>query len=90
MKQMDQDRLPPEAAELLKDKKAVESLLASRDAKKLVSLLEEKAGDGGLQKLAQAALKGDPSGLMALMDQVTASREGAQAVERITRELPGK
>lgn len=79
----------PEAASLLKNKKMVSELLASQDTKQLMSMLERQSG-GNLQQLAQAALKGDPSGLMSLMNQVTASREGAQVVERITQSVPKK
>lgn len=79
----------PEAASLLKNKKAVSELLSSQDTKQLMAMLEQQSG-GSLQQMAQAALKGDPSQLMALMNRVTASKEGAQVVERITRSVPKK
>ena len=79
----------PGAADLLKNKKAVAQLMSSQDTKRLMSMLEQQSG-GGQQQMAQAALKGDPSKLIALMDQVTASAEGAQVVERITRSVPKK
>ena len=79
----------PEAAGLLKNKQAVTNLLASQDTKRLMSMLEQQSG-GNLQQMAQAALKGDPSQLMELMNRVTSSQEGAQTVERITQKVPKK
>jgi len=38
---------------------------------------------GGVQQAAEAAAAGDTSGLMALMEQLMNTKEGAQLVERI-------
>ena len=52
-------------------------------------MLQRQAGDG-LRQAAQAALQGDGSQLAALMERVTASSEGARAVERIQDRMSRK
>ena len=41
---------------------------------------------GGVQQAAQAAAKGDASQLMEMMNQLMSTPEGAQLVERISRQ----
>lgn len=79
----------PEAAALLKNKSAVQGLLSSPDTKKLMDMLNQNAG-GGLKTAADAAMKGDPSALMGLMQQVMGSKEGAALVDRIQKSVPKK
>lgn len=74
----------PQAAKLLGDPAALKSLLSSPEAQKLMSLLSRQAG-GGLQAAAQAAAQGKTDALMGLLNQVTASKEGAQAVEELKK-----
>mgnify|MGYP001084962183 CR=1 FL=1 len=56
-----------------KDRDAIAQLAQSSDAQKLRELLQQQSG-GGRQ---------DPSQLMAMMDQLMHSREGAELVDRI-------
>ena len=79
----------PEAASLLKNKDAVMGLMNSPDAKKLMEMLNQNAG-GGLKTAADAAMKGDASALMGLMQQVMGSKEGAAVVDRIQKSVPKK
>lgn len=79
----------PEAASLLKNKEAVLGLMNSPDAKKLMEMLNQNAG-GGLKTAADAAMKGDASALMGLMQQVMGSKEGAAVVDRIQKNVPKK
>lgn len=79
----------PEAASLLKNKDAVMGLMSSPDAKKLMEMLNQNAG-GGLKTAADAAMKGDASALMGLMQQVMGSKEGAAVVDRIQNSVPKK
>ncbi len=79
----------PEAASLLKNKEAVAGLMNSPDTKKLMEMLNQSAG-GGLKNAADAAMKGDASALMGLMQQVMGSKEGAAVVERIQKSVPKK
>lgn len=79
----------PEAATLLKNKEAVMGLLTSPDAKKLMELLNQNGG-ANLKGAADAAMKGDSSALMGLMQQVMGTKEGAAVVERLQKTVPKK
>lgn len=68
------------AADLAKNRDAISQLAHSDDAQKLMSMLHKQ---GGVQEAAQAAAGGDPSQILAMMDQLMKSREGAQLVDRI-------
>ncbi len=68
------------AADLAQNKAAISKLAKSGDAKKLMSMLRQQ---GGVQKAAEAAAGGDPSQLLAMMDQLMKSKEGAELVDRI-------
>ena len=61
--------------ELVKDPAAL--------ARQLVSLLKQS---GGVQEAARAAADGDPGQLMQMMDRLLNTREGAELVERISRQ----
>lgn len=67
--------------ELLKNRDAIDRLAQSNDARKLMELLKQQGG--GVQQAAQAAAAGDPSQLMAIMNQLMNSKEGAELVDRI-------
>lgn len=69
------------ATELEKNREAVSRLAQSDDAKKLRELLQRQSG--GVQQAARQAAEGDPSALMAIMDQLMHSKEGAELVDRI-------
>ena len=75
-----QESLP---ADLVKNKEALNRLARSGDAQRLVSLLKQS---GGVQEAARAAADGDPGQLMQMMDRLLNTREGAELVERISRQ----
>ena len=64
-----------------KNRKAMERVAQSSDAKKLMELLKKQGG--GVQQAAQLAAAGDPSQLMSVMNQLMRSKEGAELVDRI-------
>ena len=64
-----------------KDRDAIAQLAQSSDAQKLMELLKQQSG--GVQQAAQEAAAGNPSQLMAMMDQLMHSKEGAELVDRI-------
>ena len=64
-----------------KNRKAMERLAQSSDAKKLMELLKKQGR--GVQQAAQLAAAGDPSQLMSVMNQLMRSKEGAELVDRI-------
>lgn len=69
------------AAELVRNREAISKLAQSSDAQRLMELLRQQ--NGGVQQAAKAAAAGDPSKLMAMMDQLMNSKEGAELVDRI-------
>ena len=74
----------PQAAQILKDPKGLQALLSSPETQKLMSLLNQSAGDG-LQAAAKAAATGKPEALMGLLNQVMNTQEGSQAVEGLKK-----
>ena len=67
--------------EFEKNREAITRLAQSSDAQKLMELLKQQSG--GVQQAAPAAAAGNPSQLMAIMDQLMHSKEGAELVGRI-------
>lgn len=76
----------PQAADLLKNKQAVESLMKSGEAKRLMELLNQNAG-GGLKGAAQSAMKGDTSQLMNLVEGLMKNPESAKLVEDLNKKV---
>ena len=66
--------------ELGKNREAILQLAKSSEAQTLMAMLQKQ---GGVQKAAQAAAAGDPSQLMAMMNQLMATKEGTELVDRI-------
>lgn len=64
-----------------KDREAITRLAQSSDAQKLMALLQKQSGQ--VKEAARAAAGGDPAQLMAMMDQLMHSKEGAELVSRI-------
>ena len=65
-----------------KDRRSAFTRLArSSDAQKLMELLQKQSGQ--VKQAAQQAAAGDPAQLMAMMDQLMHSKEGAELVDRI-------
>lgn len=79
----------PQAANLLKNKRMLQQLVNSPDAKKLVEMLNQKGGTE-LQSAAKAAMNGDASALVGLVQEVMQRPEGVKAVEGINRNIPQK
>ena len=76
-------KLKYQMAKLLGNSGAVKQLLQSEDTKRMMQLLQSK---GSVQNAAQAAAKGDSAQLMGMMQQLMNTPEGAQLVERITKQ----
>ena len=68
------------AQALEENRAAISKLAQSGDARRLMELLHR---DGGVEQAAQAAASGDPAALMAMMDRLMRTREGAELVDRI-------
>ena len=71
-------------AELMKNREAIGRLAQSGQAKRLVQLLEQS---GGVKAAAQAAAAGKPEQLMAMMNQLMSTQEGARLMESISQQV---
>ena len=76
-----------QAANLLKNKQAVQALLQSGEAKRLMELLNRSAG-GGLKDAAQSAMKGDSTRLTQLVEGLMKDPEAAKMVEQLNKNIP--
>lgn len=87
MKQEQKDVLSsPEAASLLQNREALQSLLSSPETKRLMEVLSRQNG-GSLQQAAQQARKGDLSGLSSMLRGLSATRDGAEALQDMEKKL---
>ena len=68
------------AQALEQNRAAISKLAQSGDAQRLMGLLRQ---GGGVEQAAQAAAAGDPAALMAMMDRLMHTPEGAALVDRI-------
>ena len=73
----------PQAANLLKNKQAMESLMKSGEAQEL---LNKNAGSG-LKDAAQSAMNGDTSQLMNLVQGLMKDPQSAKLVEELNKKV---
>lgn len=76
----------PQAANLLKNKQALESLMKSGEAQRLMELLNQNAGSG-LKDAAQSAMKGDTAQLMSLVEGLMKDPKSAKLVEELHQKV---
>lgn len=88
---MDEWMKDPNAANLLKNRAALDGLLHAPETRQLMQMLQQTAGDS-LQSAAQSAAKGDVQALMGIVQKLSQSTSGAQLIQKIqtTAEQQGK
>lgn len=64
----------------VKNREAIGKLAQSEEARRLMALLESQ---GGVREAAHAAAGGDASQLLAMVNRLMQTREGAELVDRI-------
>lgn len=69
--------------ELGKSRETLSKMAQSGDAQRLMALLGR---DGSVQQAAQAAAGGDASQLMGMVQKLMQTQEGAELVDRISRQ----
>jgi hypothetical protein len=74
----------PQAQGLMKNRQALESLMKSGEAQRLMELLNRSAG-GGLQNAAQSAMQGDAAQLTHLVEGLMGDPESARLVEELNK-----
>ena len=76
----------PQAQNLLNNKQALESIMKSGEAQRLMELLSKNAGSG-LKNAAQSAMQGDASQLKKLVDDLMNNPESAQLIENLNKKV---
>ena len=76
----------PQTASLLKNRQAIEALMKSGEAQRLVELLNQKGG-GNLKGAAQSAMRGDTAQLMTLVEGLMKDPKSAQLVEQLNKKI---
>ena len=71
----------------LGDKKMMEQIVNSPDAKKLANMLAQGTNEASLQKIAANAAKGDTTQLKALIQSITSTPGGAELLQRLGNSL---
>ncbi|MBD5152787.1 MAG: hypothetical protein HDT16_10090 [Oscillibacter sp.] len=79
MSQSNQSKLQ----QALGDKKMMEQIVNSPDAKKLANMLAQGTNEASLQKIAASAAKGDTTQLKALIQSITSTPGGAELLQRL-------
>ena len=80
----------PNLQALLRDKKALEQVAKSPDAKALASMLTRQQDQASLKQIAENAAKGDTAGLSQLIQSVVRSPGGAELLQRLSGTLEQK
>lgn len=83
---MDQLHQIPQAQKLLKDQAALRQVLSNPDTQKVLAQLQ-KTDTSQLQAAAQAALKGDASGLNGILRKLSQDPEAAKAMNALNKKL---
>lgn len=76
----------PQAAELLKNRQAMETLLHSNEARRLMELLNQNSGDN-LKQAAQSAMKGNSAQLMGMLDGLMKNPQSAELVAELNKKV---
>lgn len=76
----------PQAAELLKNKQAMENLMRSGEAQRLMEMLNRNSG-GGLKDAAQSAMKGDGTQLIDLVRGLMNDPKNAKLVQDLNAKI---
>ncbi len=79
MKQNNQSKLQ----QALNNKKMLEQVAKSPDAKALAGMLTRGTDQASLQKIAENAAKGDTAQLKALIQSITSAPGGAELLQRL-------
>ena len=67
----------------LENKKLLEQLASSPDAKALANMLARGQDQASLQKIAEKAAKGDTTQLKALIQSISSSPDGAELLQKL-------
>lgn len=77
---------PQQVQDLLKSQAALRQALNNPETQKVLRQLQKK-DPSQLQAAAQAAMKGDASGLSGILQDLSRNPEAAQAIEHLNQQL---
>lgn len=77
---------PQQVQDLLKSQAALRQALNNPETQKVLRQLQKK-DPSQLQAAAQAAMKGDSSGLSGILQELSRNPEAAQAIEHLNQQL---
>lgn len=78
---------PQDLQKLLGNRKAMENLSQSPEAKALINILSRGRSEASLQQIAQNAAKGNTAQLSELIRTITSTPDGAQLLQRLSRTI---
>ena len=76
----------PQASNLLKNKQAIESLMKSAEAQKLMELLNRNSGES-LKNAAQSAMSGDSKQLMSMVRNLMSDPNNVKLIEDLNKKI---
>ena len=76
----------PQAADLLKNRQAMENLLHCAETRQLMAMLDQNSG-GSLKDAAQAAMKGNASQLIGLVQGLMSDPNNVRLVEELNKKV---
>lgn len=79
------DKTAQMAQQLKSNPAMLKALMQSQDGQALMRMLTQQDQGAGLQRAVQSAVKGDPSDMVRMVQQVMQSPGGAELVERINK-----
>lgn len=82
----DQLNATPKGRQLLENQAAIQQMLSSPEAQKVLKKLQKK-DTSQLQSAAQAALKGDTAALNGLLNDLSSDPEAKKAIEHLNQTL---
>ena len=80
----------PSIQRILNDRKTLEKVAKSPDAKALASILTQGQDQASLKKIAENAARGDTAQLNDLIQSIVRSPCGAELLQRLSGSIDGK
>lgn len=80
----------PSIQRILNDRKTLEKVAKSPDAKALASILTQGQDQASLKKIAENAARGDTTQLNDLIQSIVRSPGGAELLQRLSGSIDGK
>lgn len=80
----------PNLQQLLSDRKTLERVAKSPDARALASMLSQGQDQASLKKIAEDAARGDTAQLNQMIQSIVRSPGGAELLQRLSSSIEGR